>query len=66
MRNLIFLFLMFLSFSSFAQNWKEIKTENNMVFQTLGRAGRLGFKDYGRGIVLVRSERMRRSTEIKR
>ena len=36
-----------------------------MVFQTLGRAGRLGYKDYGKGIVLVRSERMRRSTEDK-
>ena len=51
--------------SVFNLKHNRIKTENNMVFQTLGRAGRLGFKDYGRGIVLVRSERMRKNTEEK-
>ncbi|MHA1200148.1 MAG: DEAD/DEAH box helicase, partial [Candidatus Heimdallarchaeaceae archaeon] len=51
--------------SVFNLKHNRIKTENNMVFQTLGRAGRLGFKDYGQGIVLVRSERMRRRTEDK-
>ena len=51
--------------SVFNLKHNRIKTENNMVFQTLGRAGRMGYKDYGRGIVLVRSERMRRRTEDK-
>ena len=41
----------------------KITTENNLVFQTLGRAGRLGYKDKGKGIVLVSSERMRKKTE---
>ncbi len=51
--------------SVFNLKHNRIKTENNMVFQTLGRAGRLGFKNYGRGIVLVKSERMRKKTEEK-
>ncbi|MEE9410713.1 MAG: DEAD/DEAH box helicase, partial [Candidatus Heimdallarchaeota archaeon] len=40
-----------------------ITTENNLVFQTLGRAGRLGYKHKGEGIVLVPNERMRKRTE---
>ncbi|MBY9001780.1 MAG: DEAD/DEAH box helicase [Candidatus Heimdallarchaeota archaeon] len=40
-----------------------IKTENNLVFQTLGRAGRLGYRDKGKGVVLVPNERLRSKTE---
>ena len=44
---------------------KRIQTENNLVFQTLGRAGRLGFCTEGKGIVLVTNDRMRKKTEAK-
>jgi len=40
-----------------------IKTENNLVFQTLGRAGRLGYRERGKGVVLVPNERLRAKTE---
>ncbi len=40
-----------------------IKTENNLVFQTLGRAGRLGYREKGKGVVLVPNERLRARTE---
>lgn len=51
--------------SVFTIKHNRIKTENNLVFQTLGRAGRLGMKDSGEGVVLVSSERLRKQTEQK-
>ena len=44
---------------------KRIQTENNLVFQTLGRAGRLGYCTEGKGIVLVTNDRMRKKTESR-
>ncbi|NPD90253.1 MAG: DEAD/DEAH box helicase [Asgard group archaeon] len=42
---------------------KKIDAENNLVFQTLGRAGRLGFRSKGEGLVVVTNERMKVKTE---
>lgn len=42
-----------------------MKIENNLVFQTLGRAGRLGYSDKGQGVVLVSGKNFKDRTEKK-